>query len=478
MSIDDIYKMISSSSQANEAKYIELRYEDIITENLMYVNGRVISIGSSRYKGLAIRVLVGHSIGFSSTDIIERTNIIETFNEAVRMAKSIEANISLSDEEITEGKYIVPGIKTHPSDIEWGEKLSFIKDLYNSAKELSIAVRDREFCPVDAEIKSITIRYASQYGDIHIITSEGRNTIFKPIVMGTYIQVVASRDGTLGDGVEMVGGSIDYGTLVKEIEKVKYDATWKAVEKTIASPPPAGYLQTIIYPSVTGLFAHESFGHMSEGDFIASKSSTLVDKIGEKIASDVVSIIDDGTPRYPTPIYLPVDDEGIATQKVYLVKDGIDNGYIHNRISAADLETSSTGNGRAQDYRNPPLVRMRNTFFGPGDWDEDEIIRESREGIIVDGDRGGQAELDGTFTFSASRGYIIENGEIKRPIRDIVLTGNILEMLRYIDAAGKNVRLYSAPFGACGKGFQSVFVGLGGPVIRVSRMQVGGKIGG
>lgn len=478
MDLETIYSRLSSSPLSREAEYIELRFEDVVSENLVYVNGRVISIGSSRYRGIAIRVGVDGALGFSSTDIIEIGNLTATFEEAVKMAKNIRSKVVISDEDVVEGRYAVPNIKVHPRDVDWNEKLDFVKYLYDSARDVSIAIRNREFCPSDSEVKSITVRYASVYGDIRIMTSEGRDVRFEPLVIGAYVQAVANRDGKLGDGLEVIGGSIGYDDMVKKFEDARYNATWKAVEKTVASPPPAGYLPVIISHSVAGLFAHESFGHMSEGDFIVSKSSTLHDKFGEKIASEIVSIIDEGTPEYGSPIYLPIDDEGVEARRVYLVKDGVDNGFIHNRISAGEMGVRSTGNGRAEDYRHSTLVRMRNTFFGPGDWSEDEMIRESKEGIFVDDDRGGQAELDGTFTFSAARGYVIENGEKARPVRDIILTGNILEMLRYIEAAGKEVKIYAAPFGACGKGFQSVFVGLGGPILKVSKMQVGGKVEG
>jgi TldD protein len=135
----------------------------------------------------------------------------------------------------------------------------------------------------------------------------------------------------------------------------------------------------------------------------------------------------------------------------------------------------STGNGRAEDYSHPPIVRMRNTYFGPGDWSYDELIRETRHAIVVDDDKGGQATLDGTITFTAARGFIVEKGEIVKPLRDIVLAGNILELLRNVEAATDKVEIQTLPFGGCGKDGQQIYIGLGGPYLKVNELQIGGR---
>jgi TldD protein len=134
-----------------------------------------------------------------------------------------------------------------------------------------------------------------------------------------------------------------------------------------------------------------------------------------------------------------------------------------------------TGNGRAQSFHHDILVRMRNTFFEAGDWSEEEIIRDTRFGLLLDKPAGGQVSEDGTFTFNARIGYVVENGELKEPVRDTVLAGNILEMLKYVDAAAKNVEISTSPFGGCGKWGQMVHVGDGGPTLRVTRLIVGGE---
>ncbi|MEM0208165.1 MAG: metallopeptidase TldD-related protein, partial [Thermofilum sp.] len=216
------------------------------------------------------------------------------------------------------------------------------------------------------------------------------------------------------------------------------------------------------------------FGHLTEGDGIFAGSSPLVGRLGEKLASEQVTIVDSGYDERGGYVFL-ADDEGVPTRRTVLVEKGILKGYLHSRESAALTGMEPTGNGRAQSFEHDVIVRMRNTFFEAGDWKEEEIIADTKNGLLLDKPAGGQVEEDGTFTFNARIGFIIENGEIKQPVRDVVLAGNILEMLRYIDAVGKNVEISTSPFGGCGKWGQWVHVGDGGPTLRVSRLLVGGE---
>ena len=213
---------------------------------------------------------------------------------------------------------------------------------------------------------------------------------------------------------------------------------------------------------------------MSEADHITANASPLRDRIGEELGSEYASIVDDGTPDEGG-FYYPVDSEGVKTRRVILLDKGVLKGYLLDRENASILNMELTGNGRAQNYSYPPIVRMRNTFFLPGDWTLDEMIHDIREGVYVDDERGGEVNLDGTFTFTAGRGYIIKNGEFIKPVKDAVLSGNILEMLKYIEGASKEYVIEAVPFGGCGKGGQSVFVGLGGPYLYISKLMVGGR---
>lgn len=473
--IDKIKRIIDKGVKMG-LKFVEVRVESISTEYITYENNRVTGAGIDRSIGVGIRVMYNGKIGFAASDDLKEDNIIDTLNSSIKSARAANMESKLYLNEVYTDKIEPPDVRLHPSEVDFPEKLQDIKDLHRHMLDIKTAVKMSEFAPSDISIKNTTIRYVSVYGDLLILNSEGLSVEFKPLITGYLSLVVAERRGVLGDGTMILGGSMGYDVLRKELFERAYEATLKAAEKTVAKPPPPGEWLVISYPEVTGLFAHESFGHMSEGDFVLSGSSPLKDLVNEKVASEVVSIVDDGVPQYKPHVYLPVDSEGVRSKKVFLVKNGVDVGFLHCRLTAGEMDVESTGNGRAQSHRFAPIVRMRNTFFDAGDWEEDEIISEFRKGIIVMDGRGGQAELDGTFTFSASRGYLVERGEKVAPIRDVLLSGNILTMLKKVVAAGKDVYIESAPFGACGKGGQGVYVGLGGPILVIERMNIGGRV--
>ncbi|MCC6040067.1 MAG: TldD/PmbA family protein, partial [Thermofilum sp.] len=361
-----------------------------------------------------------------------------------------------------EGRFQVPTVRKHPSTSGLEEKLDLVKRAYSAAREGGAA--------------SITTRYGAYYGIVEVYTTDGIRVSAERLVTGISASVVLRENGKTGDGFETYGFSrgLEAFTGEHSPERAAEKALQMAKDSLRARRPPAGELTVITRPELTGVFAHESFGHLTEGDGIFAGTSPLTGRLGEQIASEAVTIVDAGVdPRGG--YYYPVDDEGTPAERVVLVERGVLKGYLHSRESAALLNMKPTGNGRAQSFHHDILVRMRNTFFEAGDWSEEEIIRDTRFGLLLDKPAGGQVSEDGTFTFNARIGYIVENGELKEPVRDTVLAGNILEMLKYVDAAAKNVEISTSPFGGCGKWGQMVHVGDGGPTLRVTRLIVGGE---
>jgi len=442
--------------------YAEVRFEDTIYESLTYVNGRILGIGHTRMRGAGIRVVINGSVGFASTTILSKEELVKALKEAISIAKAIgKGRIKFSKEEPSKGSFSLENVKEHPGNVEWDYKIDLTKRVYEAAR--------------GDKAVSTTSRYAAYYGLIEFYNIEGYSTCFKPLLIGLGTFTVTKINGKTGDGAETVGASKGLELFKsKTPEEIGSKAYKKALEKAKAKYTSPGQQTVIIAPRLAGVFAHESFGHLSEADNIVSGVSPLTGKVGEKIASDAVTIIDEGIVTNGG-YFIPVDDEGVITRKVVLVDKGILKGYLHSRESAALLGAQSTGNARSQDFRYEPIIRMRNTYFDKGEWNKEEIISETKRGLFLDDPRGGQVNLDGTFTFTASRGYIIENGEIKEPVRDVVLAGNILEMLKYVDAASKDVEIFTSPFGGCGKWGQRAFVGLGGPTLRVTRLMVGGR---
>jgi TldD protein len=219
---------------------------------------------------------------------------------------------------------------------------------------------------------------------------------------------------------------------------------------------------------VVGVFVHEAFGHLAEAD-LTLKGSVLMDKLGKKIASEVVTVYDDGTVNGAFGSF-KYDDEGIPAQKTLLIKDGQVVGLMHNRETAHRFQTSPTGNVRAEDFRYEPIIRMRNTYLAPRDYSFEELLEGVKFGYYLKSFRGGQANLNGTFQVGIQEAYEIVNGEIGAPVRNASISGNTLETLRKVEAVGKDFQLWP---GRCGKG-QIAFVCDGGPHIRVKEVLMGG----
>ncbi|MEM2367951.1 MAG: TldD/PmbA family protein, partial [Candidatus Bathyarchaeia archaeon] len=243
----------------------------------------------------------------------------------------------------------------------------------------------------------------------------------------------------------------------------------RAVEQLKAKPPKGGTFPVVLGPNVVGVFIHEAFGHLAEADLTLS-GSVLMNKLGKKVASDVVTIYDDGTIEGAFGSF-KYDDEGVPSQKTLLVKDGVVVGLMHNRETAQKFNAKPSGNARAEDFRVEPIIRMRNTFLAPKDHSFEELIESIKFGYYFKSFRGGQANLDGTFQVGIQEGYEIVKGEIGEPVRNASISGNTLETLHKVDAVGKDFELWP---GRCGKG-QTAFVCDGGPHIRVKEVLVGGS---
>lgn len=468
----DLSNKVLKRGEALGASWVETRIQDTTFEYILYLNGRLKESTINRDIGIGIRVMIGSKLGFSSTSGTSLKDALKALDEAIKVAKVSTTETKLCEVKTYTGRYKINGYTKHPVDVAYEDKLSIVKDLNNIIYD--------EFDPLSKEGRAspetVSIRLGAYYGYVYIRTSDGIDILSEEMLNGIVSSVVCRGVEKRGDAFTYIGGSLGMDILLKRetVEKLGKDVVEYAVEKAYAKRAPSGYYPVITAPDVSGVFAHESFGHMSEGDYGVSGASPLSKRIGEEIGSENAYIYDSGFPPNKDGFIYQVDSEGIPTRKVALMEAGIFKGFMHNRETSAEMNVESTGNGRAQDYSKPVIVRMRNTYFGEGDWELDEMIRDIKEGVLVYDERGGQADLGGTFSFTASRGYYIKNGEIKHPVRDIVLTGNIFDMLKNIVGATGEIEIRAIPFGGCGKDGQGVYVGLGGPYLYVSQLNIGG----
>jgi TldD protein len=228
----------------------------------------------------------------------------------------------------------------------------------------------------------------------------------------------------------------------------------------------------ILDPAMVGLLSHEAIGHTVEADFVLS-GSVVKDKIGTKVASDLVTLVDSGKSEIASNAggTIIVDDEGVAAGRTAIIEKGILKSFLHNRESAMIFGTASTGNARAFQYSDEPLIRMRNTYIEPGEDKLNDMIRETKHGYIIKGARNGQADANGEFMFGAEEAYLMENGEVKELHRGASISGNAFEVLQSVDMVGNEFQ-YDIGTGYCGK-YQPAKVDGGGPYIRCTAM-IGG----
>lgn len=449
------------------ADFAEIKGEDTVTRNIEAVNKEIRTISENHNIGIGIRVFYGKGTGFSFSNILDEENAFQAVEKALKIAKA-STRKTLMKLKLAAVKSIkektVSRVDKHPKEVSLSEKKDLCLRQCKTALEKS------------KQIANTTGRFGEYYGTIYYSNSQGTKTSYEPLLIGLTISCVAKKGKTIVDARDSYGGSFGLNIFEEEAhtpEKMGENAARWALGKLKAKSAPAGKFDALIDPKLAGVLAHESFGHLSEADAVAIGASPLTGRIGQRLGTEIVTIIDEGLPKEGG-YSMYFDDEGVSCERVEILKKGVLNYYLHSRVTAQRLKMEPTGNARSQDYSFEPIVRMRNTYFDAGDWNPEEALSELKRGIYAIDSAGGQVDLTGTFLFKAVRGYWIEDGEAKYPLRDVALTGNILELLKNIDVMCNNLEIFSNPFGGCGKMEQRAFVGIGGPHMRVKDVLFGG----
>lgn len=259
----------------------------------------------------------------------------------------------------------------------------------------------------------------------------------------------------------------------KTPEHFAREAARQAIVQLDAVEAPAGEMTVVLGCGWPGILLHEAVGHGLEADFNRKGTSAFSGRVGQKVASELCTVVDDGTIANRRGS-LNLDDEGYPTQRNVLIENGVLRGYLQDKLSSRIMKTGQTGSGRRESYAHIPMPRMTNTFLLAGDSDPAEVVRGVANGLYCASFGGGQVDItNGNFVFSASESYLIEDGKITRPVRNATLIGNGPESLKYVSAVGHDLMLDEG-IGTCGKEGQSVPVGVGMPTIRIDRMTVGG----
>ena len=458
---DILAKVVDTATQKFDAEYAEIRAQKLFKTMLTLKEERVEAAKEGIENGAALRVLIDGAWGFASVGTFNLETLTSALSDACKMAKAasskLKTPIKLAKGKAFEDK-VLSKPRKNPSQISIEDKIAT-----TSAMAKTILSYDRR-------VRSCTIDYLDLVGTSYFMNNEGAYIEQDKLYVWSRITATAKEAEILTFSREEIGSTAGYEVFDTETpEIVGAKVAERAVDQLKAKAPKGGKFKAVLGPNVVGVFVHEAFGHLAEADLTLS-GSVLMDKFGKKIASDIITLYDDGTVEGAFGSF-KYDDEGVPAQKTLLVKDGVVVGLMHNRETASKFNAQPTGNARAEDFRVEPIIRMRNTFMEPKDYSFEELVEDIKFGYYFKSFRGGQANLDGTFQVGVQEAYEIVKGEVGEPVRNASISGNTLETLYKVDAVGKDFEL--SP-GRCGKG-QTAFVCDGGPHIRVKEVIVGGS---
>jgi TldD protein len=438
--------------------YLEYR----INEEVVLEEGQVKKASRHVSQGAGVRAQAGVRTGYAHTDDIS----IENLEEAARQARAIADRSSSSG---------VVALQTDrkPHDLYTLDESPVIADLARKV-ELLHAV-DAEARRADQRVKQVIVSLASEEVVMFIVTATGWTVgDIRPLTR-LNVTVIAEDNGKRESAFHGGGGRVrlDFFLEADRWKRYAREAARQAALKLSAVDAPAGTMTVVLGPGWPGILLHEAIGHGLEGDFNRKQVSAFTGRLGQKVASDLVTVVDDGTiPNRRGS--LNVDDEGTPTGRTVLIENGILCGYMQDRLNARLMGMPPTGNGRRESYAHPPLPRMTNTFMLAGPDNPEDIMASVQRGLYAVSFGGGQVDItSGKFVFSASEAYLIENGRITSPVKGATLIGNGPDALTRVSRVGSDLQLDEG-IGTCGKDGQSVPVGVGLPTIRIDGMTVGG----
>ncbi len=442
--------------------YADLYFQYSRHESWSLEEGKVKSGSHSIEQGVGVRAVAGEKTGFAYSDEI----MLPALLEAAGAARAIvQQGVSARVPAAFRG---VAGRQLYRPD----DPLASLPD---DAKVKLLERVEQEARAQDPRVKQVMAGLASTHEVVLVVRSDGVIAgDVRPLVRLS-VTVIVESNGRRETGSYGGGGRFAYDYFNKQDMALSYarEAVRQALVNLDAVDAPAGTMAVVLGPGWPGILLHEAIGHGLEGDFNRKGTSAFAGRVGERVASEQCTVVDDGTipDRRGS---LNVDDEGTTTQKTVLIENGILKGYMQDTLNARLMGVAPTGNGRRESYAHLPMPRMTNTYMLPGKFDPKEIIASVDKGLYAVNFGGGQVDItSGKFVFSASEAYLIENGKITRPVKGATLIGNGPDVLTRVSMVGSDLQL-DPGVGTCGKEGQSVPVGVGQPTLRIDGLTVGG----
>ncbi len=456
----DLVNRTLATAMRTGADFAEIFAEDRRSSSAILDDGRVEEVVSGRDRGAGIRVVVGETTGFAHT-----ADLSEAGLAAAAAAAAAAARRSGGARRVVEVSALdVPRpltVRVPPEEVPKSTKVALLTAADAAARSN------------DAAITQVSARYGDGRRRILVADSDGLFTSDDQVRTLFSVSCVATGDTGMQTGRESAGRTAGFELFdLYDVEEMARRAARRAVTKLTARPAPSGEMPVVVGPGGGGVLFHEACGHGLEADLVAKSASVFAGRMGERVATPMVTLVDDGTMAGEWGHY-GIDDEGKPAARNVLISEGVLTDYMWDRLRARKEGRASSGNGRRQSYQHLPMVRMTNTYIGNGDANPDDIVADTPHGVYVAQLGGGQVNTaTGDFVFGMTEAYLIENGRITAPIREGNLIGNGPEVLTRIDALGNDFAMGSP--GTCGKDGQGVPVGDGTPTLRVTALTVGG----
>ncbi|MGI4853515.1 MAG: metalloprotease TldD [Janthinobacterium lividum] len=445
--------------------FAELYFESVTSSSIGIDEGIVKSASQGHSKGCGIRVLSGERTGYSYTDSFEEDRLLHAAKTAALIASG-PATVQVQGFVATQVHDLYPVVGL---DAEITAKLALVQRA------------DRAARAYDHRITQVRAGFNDEVRHIFIVASDGTWASDTQPLSRFSVSVLAkdaAADGGKGATARGSGGgggrvTLDYYTAERTPEHFAQEAARQALVQLTATAAPAGEMEVVLGPGWPGVLIHEAVGHGLEADFNRKKQSAFAGLMGQRVATDKVTVVDNGTlPNRRGS--LNVDDEGMPTQNNVLIENGMLRKYMSDKISAKVMGLPGTGSGRRDGYSSMPMPRMTNTYMLAGDDEPADILRSVKRGLYAVNFSGGSVDItNGKFVFAASEAYLIEDGKVTAPVKGAMLIGNGPEALQYVSMVGHDLALDEG-IGTCGKRGQGVPVCVGSPTIKLDKMTVGG----
>jgi TldD protein len=427
------------------ARFVDITSQRANITNVITKDGVAKDITIGETSGYGVRVLE-KVWGFASTNNIN--DLMDAASRAYKAAKGGDREVPFTPQDGVEDR-VSTKAAIKPVDVPLEEKIELGVRAFDSIKGHN-GVVSSSFIYIDSVVNGV------------YMNSEGVKIESESTKVAFFASVFAKKDAVLQVGGERIGATAGFEFL-KSPEDVARKAAEKALRLLEAKEAPSGNFKVVLDPQLTGVFVHEALGHGVEADHVLQGDSILEGRIGEDIASEHVTVYDDPTMKDSFGFY-SYDSEGTKAGKTMVIQKGMLKSYLHSRETSSALHMENTGNARSQGFDYQPIVRMSNTHLAPGTLTLEEMLEDIDYGVYLLGSKGGEVDTaKGVFQFSAEEGFLIENGKLTSPLKDVALSGETLNILKNVDAVGRD---FSMHIGFCGKDGQAVPVGDGGGTIR------------